>query len=92
MSLPGVDPEDLDVTVDEHLVTISGMREEEKEVDEKEYYSKEIRRGSFSRTLELPKKVDPSKSKADYAEGVLTVVMPVVAAEEKGGVRVKVAA
>lgn len=78
MSLPGIKPEEVDLSVDEENLTVSGRREEEKEVNKKEYYSKEIRRGSFSRTISLPKQVDPAKAEAKYSDGVLMVSMPVV--------------
>src|SRR3990167_7113367 len=51
MSLPGIKPEEIDISLGDDMITISGRREEEKEVDKKDYYSKEIRRGSFSRSV-----------------------------------------
>lgn len=89
MSLPAVDIDDLDISVEENSLTISGMREEEEEVDGKEYYSKEIRRGSFSRTVELPKRVDPSKARAEYGDGVLQVTMPTVGEKNSKSVQIK---
>lgn len=89
MSLPGIEPNDIDIAVDEDTLTISGEREEEQEVDQKDYYSKEIRRGSFSRTVRLPKSVDSETTEADYKDGVLTVTMPVVKGKE--GKKVKIA-
>jgi HSP20 family protein len=91
MSLPGIIADDLEISVEEDSLTISGMREEEEEVDEKEYYSKEIRRGSFSRTVDLPKRVDPSKAKAEYEDGVLKVTIPSVGEKAGKSVQVKVA-
>lgn len=91
MSLPGVKPEELDISIDKDMLTISGERQEEKETDKKDYYSKEIRRGSFSRTVSLPKIVDADEAKADYADGVLAVSMPIVKGQEKKAVRVEVA-
>ncbi len=91
MNLPGVNPEELDVSVDEDMLTISGAREEEKKTEEKDYYSKEIRRGSFSRSVQLPKHVDAVKTKAEYEDGVLIVSMPIVKGEERKAVQVKVA-
>lgn len=89
MSLPAINPDDIDVTIDDNLLTISGTREEEKETDKKDYYSKEIRRGSFCRTVDLPKSVDAQKAQADYKNGLLTVSMPVQ--KEQKGSSVKVA-
>lgn len=90
VSLPGVKAEEIDISIDKDTLTISGVREEEKETDKKDYYSKEIRRGSFSRSVSLPKIVDADDTKADYSEGVLTVTMPVVKGQEKKAVKVAV--
>ncbi|MDE1925185.1 MAG: Hsp20/alpha crystallin family protein [Patescibacteria group bacterium] len=90
MSLPAVDANNLDITVDEDVLTISGERKEEKEIDKKDYYSKEIRRGSFSRSVRLPKLVNSAKAEADYKDGVLTVTMPIVKGKETKGVKIAV--
>lgn len=91
MSLPGVKPEELEISIDKDVLTVSGTREEETETEKKDYYSKEIRRGSFSRSVSLPKIVDAEAAKADYTSGVLTIAMPIVKGQEKKAVRVKVA-
>ncbi len=90
MSLPGVEPEALDVTIDDDSLTVSGSREEEEETEKKDYYSKEIRRGSFSRTVRLPSPVSASKAEAEYKDGVLTVTMPAVKGGKTKSVQVKV--
>lgn len=90
MSLPGIESKDLDIAVDEDMLTVSGKREEEKEVEKKDYYSKEIRRGSFSRSVRLPKLVDSAKAEAVYRDGVLTVTLPVVKGKETKGVKITI--
>lgn len=90
MSLPGIKPEDLDISLEDDLLTVSGRREEEKEVDKKDYYSKEIRRGSFSRSVTLPKSVDAAKAQASYEDGVLVVTMPAAAGAKEKAIKVKV--
>jgi HSP20 family protein len=90
MSLPGIKAEEVDVSVEDDMLTISGRREEEKEVDKKDYYSKEIRRGSFTRSVSLPKSVDTAKSEAKYEDGVLTVTMPAVAGAKEKSVKIKI--
>ncbi|MBU6388453.1 Hsp20/alpha crystallin family protein [Patescibacteria group bacterium] len=90
MNLPGIDPDELDISVDEDTLTVSGSRKEEEETEEKEYYSKEIRRGSFSRTVQLPKSVDASGAEAEYKDGVLVVTMPVIAGTKERVVSIKV--
>src|SRR3989344_6057475 len=69
MSLPGIKPEEVEISLEDDTLTISGRREEEKEVDKKDYYSKEIRRGSFSRTVSLPKSVNAGKAEAKCING-----------------------
>ncbi len=90
MSLPGIKAEELEISIDKDVLIVSGAREEEKETEKKDYYSKEIRRGSFSRSVSLPKIVDAEDTTADYADGVLTVTMPVVKGQEKKAVKVAI--
>ncbi len=90
MSLPGVKSEELEISIDKDTLTVSGERNEETETDKKDYYSKEIRRGSFSRTISLPKIVDADEARAEYADGFLTVAMPIVKGQEKKAVKVEV--
>lgn len=90
MSLPGVQPEELDISVENDLLSIIGRREEEEEVDRKEYYSKEIRRGSFARTVSLPKAVDAKHARASYHDGVLTVQLPVLEGSVEKAVQIPI--
>jgi HSP20 family protein len=90
MSLPGVKSEELDVSIEDDILTITGRREEENEVDKKDYYSKEIRRGSFSRSVNLPKSVDATKTEAKYVNGELAVSIPIVAGKKENAIKVKV--
>lgn len=90
MNLPGINAKDLDIEIDGDLLTISGNREEEHETDEKDYYSKEIRRGSFTRSVSLPASVDAGKAEASYRDGVLSVTIPVIPGNKEKTVKVKV--
>lgn len=90
MSLPGINPEEVDISIEGDTLTISGRREEEKEVDKKDYYSKEIRRGSFTRFVSLPQSVDAGKAEAKYENGELVVTMPSVAGAKERGVKIKI--
>jgi HSP20 family protein len=84
MSLPGVQEDDIDISIEDELLTISGQREEEKETNGKNYYSKEIKRGSFTRTVRLPRMIDAAKAEASYKADVLKVMVPIVpGAKEK---------
>lgn len=71
--LPGVDPQDLDITVTADRITISGEKKETIEKSEKNYHHKEIRSGKFSRTIPLPAGVDTENVSAEHKNGVLTV-------------------
>lgn len=86
--LPGVEPENVDISVTGNLLTIRGERKEEKEVKEEDYCIHEIGTGVFERTLTLPEGVDSDKIKANYKNGILQVTMP--AAEIKKGKKVRV--
>ena len=76
--LPGVDAESIDVTVDHGVLTVGAKRTEEAGEDEK-LITRERVTGSFSRRLSLGDKVDFDKIEADFAEGVLTVRLPLLA-------------
>ncbi|HEU4993619.1 MAG TPA: Hsp20/alpha crystallin family protein [Gemmatimonadaceae bacterium] len=76
--LPGLGDKDVDVSVDEGVLTISGDKAEEKKEAEEEsqFYLLERRYGSFRRSFTLPNAVDVDKITADFANGVLTVKLP----------------
>lgn len=72
----GVKPEDLSVDVENRVLTISGERKLESTSDDKGYHRVERRYGSFSRSFALASDVNPDDIKADYKDGVLTVLLP----------------
>lgn len=76
MNIPGMKPEDIDLSVEDNHLRISGSHQEEKEDNKKHYYSREIRRGSFERIVALPSPVDKDKVEAEYENGRLTITMP----------------
>ena len=76
--LPGIDPKDIDITVTGNALTIKGERTMDKEVNEQDYYMKEIGYGTFERTVTLPEGVDAEKVKAVFNNGIIEVTMPVV--------------
>ncbi len=88
MNLPGVDPDKLDIAIDDGYLRVTGSRDEDKEVKKRGYYSKQIMRGSFERTVRLPYDVDSNKANADYDKGVLTVLIP--KRKESKGKKIKV--
>src|SRR5690349_350279 len=74
--LPGMKKEDIDISLHENTVTISGERRNEKKYEGAETSREERVFGRFTRSLVLPKKVDSGKVKANYKDGVLTVTLP----------------
>jgi HSP20 family protein len=75
-ALPGIKPDDVDITVENGAVTISGKTAEERTADEGSYVLQEIRRGSFSRTVNLPNGLEPDKAKATFENGILRLEIP----------------
>jgi HSP20 family protein len=90
--LPGVKPEDVDITVHEGVLTISGERKAEQEEERADYYVKEMRDGSFRRSMALPEDVDEEKVRARYQDGVLEVILEgAAAAREPRRIQIEVA-
>jgi len=85
--LPGVDAESIDVTVDRGVLTVSAKRTEETGEDEK-LITRERVSGSFTRRLSLGDSLDTEKIEADFAEGVLTVRLPLLATAQPRKVEV----
>jgi HSP20 family protein len=74
--LPDVNEKDIDVRVENNLLTIRGERKLEKSVSEENYLRVERTYGSFSRSFSLPNTVNPEAIAAEYQNGVLTVTLP----------------
>lgn len=74
--LAGIDPEKVDISVENNVLCLKGESEKRSEVDDKNYYRKEIRRGSFYRAITLPTKVDSDKAVATNEGGMLKIVIP----------------
>jgi HSP20 family protein len=75
-ALPGIRPDDVDITVENGTVTISGKTADERTAEEGSYVLQEIRRGSFSRTVTLPNGLEPDKAKATFEHGILRLEIP----------------
>lgn len=75
-SLPGVAPEDIEITLEEQTLTISGKMSQAEEIDEKQYHLRERRFGSFARSITLPVAVDSDKVDAVNENGVLSLHLP----------------
>lgn len=89
-SLPGIDPANVEVSIDNNHVTIKGEHNKEREVEEKNYYQKEVRSGSFYRTVPLPAAVKEEHIEAEFEDGVLKITCPKESPGESKKVSVKV--
>ena len=74
--LPGIEPKDVDVRVENNVLTLRGERKFESEVKREKYHRVERAYGTFSRSFTLPNVVDTEKIKAEYKDGVLQVTLP----------------
>jgi len=88
--LVDVDPKDIEVKVEGNVLTIKGATKKESEVEEKNYFRKEMRSGKFYRSVSLPKEVLADKVKADFEEGMLKVTMPIAEIKKKKEVKVAI--
>ncbi len=75
-TIAGVGPEDIDITVEQDLITIRGQRRKEVKIPKKNYFYQECFWGKFFRTLVLPGPVEPDKVKAEIKNGILRIVLP----------------
>jgi HSP20 family protein len=74
--LPGIDPKDVEVRVEDNTLYLKGERNYEKEVKEQNYHRIERSYGSFARSFSLPNSISADKVKAEYKDGLLTLTMP----------------
>jgi len=75
-SLPGVDPDEIKVTIEDGVLTIDGETKVDDEAKVGNYLIRERRAGSFHRSVRLPDSVDVDQAETNYDEGVLTVAFP----------------
>ncbi len=71
--IPGIDPKEIDISIQDNTLIIKGEKKAEKEEKNKNYYCMERRYGSFSRSISLPASVDVNKITAEYKNGVLEI-------------------
>ena len=77
LDVPGIDPEQIEVTVDRGILTISGKREEERTENDK-FFVRERTMGTFTRRMRLPESLNAEAVEASHANGVLEVRIPVL--------------
>jgi len=88
--VPGVDKDDLNISISDNMLTIKGETKKEEETKEEDYYYSERSYGSFMRVLNLPAKVNEKKIKASFKDGVLEIHMPKAAESKPKDIKVEV--
>jgi len=86
----GSRPEDIDIAIENDMVTISGKREYETKISKEDYLYQEIYWGEFSRSVLLPQEVDASKAEAEFKNGLLTVRIPKIEKEKIQKIKIRV--
>ena len=90
IDLPGIEPKDVEISIEGNFLKVMGKRHEEKEIEEKNFYRKEIIKGSFERYISLPTdQIDHENIKAVYKKGVLQITVP-RKEEEKKKIEIKI--
>lgn len=85
----GVRPEDLDITITRDMVTIRGKREEERAIQDDNYFIRELYWGSFARTVTLPEEVDVEEAEAVEKHGLLILKLPKLDKKRQTKLKVK---
>ena len=88
-TIAGVKPEDIDISINNDMLTIRGKREMQEKINEKNYLYRECYWGSFSRSIILPMEVETEKIEACLENGVLTVVLPKAKSAKQISIKVK---
>lgn len=88
-TIAGVKPEDIDISINNDMLTVRGKREINKEIKEEDYLYSECYWGSFSRSIILPVEIDAEKTSAVIENGVLTIFLPKAKTAKQISVKVK---
>ena len=90
--LPDMSRDDIEITVENFVLTLKGEKKISNDVKEEQYHHVERRYGSFSRSFSLPQTVDPNRVSAEYKNGILTVKLPLREEAKPRSIKVDVAA
>jgi len=88
-SVPGVKPEDIDITITGDTLTIKGETKAEEKVEKANYIRQERRYGAFSRSVTLPTSIVAEQAKAEFEHGVLTLTLPKAEEVKPKSIKVK---
>lgn len=75
-SMPGIDPKNIEVSIEDYVLNLSGEVEEVQESEGTEWLRREVRRGAFSRSIRLPENVNLKKVEAKFQNGMVTISIP----------------
>jgi len=87
--VPGISREDMDISIDRNVLTISGEKKQENKIEEKDYHRIERTYGSFTRSFKLPEDVNVDEAKAEFKDGVLEIRMPRVGDNKAKKIEIK---
>lgn len=74
--LAGVKPEQVNISIENDVLSIAGKVEKKSEVDEKNYFRREVKSGAFHRSVAMPVAVDGDKATAEFKDGILKITIP----------------
>jgi HSP20 family protein len=92
VEIPGMNKDDLDITVENFTLTIRGEKKSEQAVKDEQFHRVERSYGTFTRSFALPNTVDPGRVEATYKDGVLSVKLPLREEAKPKQIKVNVAA
>ncbi len=90
VDLPGVNPEDMEISLTDNVLVIKGEKKKEEEEKKENFYRMERFYGSFMRAIHLPCEINEEKIQATYKNGVLKIVLPKKPEEKKKVIKVNV--
>ena len=87
--VPGVNKDNLDISISDNVITIRGRSEQEEEREKEDYYCREMSYGEFSRSIALPETVDADKATAKMKEGMLEMTLPKIEGAKRRSIKVE---
>lgn len=87
--ISGVKPEDLTISITREMVTIKGHRDSMREINDEDYFQRELYWGSFARTILLPAEVEVEEAEALEKHGLLTIRLPKIDREKTSNLKIK---
>lgn len=85
----GVQPQSIDIALTREMLTITGRREDEREVEDEHYFQRELYWGSFSRTILLPEEIDVDMAEASEKHGILMIRLPKINKKKQTKLKVR---